>query len=36
MPLDPDKKKSLKGRRKIAGWDDDYMAYLLGLAIKKF
>lgn len=35
--LDPDKKKSLKGRREIAGWDDDYMAYLLGLsAIKKF
>ena len=35
--LDPDKKKSLKGRREIAGWDDDYTAYLLGLAaIKKF
>lgn len=35
--LDPDKKKSLKGRREIAGWDNDYMAYLLGLAaIKKF
>jgi len=35
--LDPDKKKSLKGRREIAGWDDDYMTYLLKLAaIKKF
>jgi predicted transposase YbfD/YdcC len=35
--LDPDKKKSLKGRREIAGWDNDYMSYLLGLAaIKKF
>lgn len=35
--LDPDKKKSLKGRREIAGWDNDYMEYLLGLAaIKKF
>lgn len=35
--LDPDKKKSLKGRREIAGWDDNYMAYLLGLAaVKKF
>lgn len=35
--LDPDKKKSLKGRREIAGWDNDYMAYLLGLVtIKKF
>lgn len=35
--LDPDKKKSLKGRRESAGWDDDYMAYLLGLAtINKF
>lgn len=35
--LDPDKKKSLKGRRESAGWDNDYMAYLLGLAaIKKF
>lgn len=34
---DPDKKKSLKGRRECAGWDDDYMAYLLRLAsIKKF
>lgn len=35
--LDPDKKKSLKGRREIAGWNDEYMAYLLGLAaVKKF
>lgn len=35
--LDPDKKKSLKGRREMAGWNDEYMAYLLGLAaIKKF
>lgn len=35
--LDPDKKKSLKGKREIAGWDNDYMAYLLRLAaIKKF
>ena len=35
--LDPDKKKSLKGRRECAGWDDDYMTYLLSLAsIKKF
>ncbi len=35
--LDPDKKKSLKGRREIAGWDDDYMMYLLKLAgVKKF
>lgn len=35
--LDDDKKKSLKGRREMAGWDDEYMAYLLGLAaIKKF
>lgn len=35
--LDDDKKKSLKGRREMAGWDDQYMAYLLGLAaIKKF
>jgi predicted transposase YbfD/YdcC len=37
LRLDPDKKKSLKGRREIAGWDDEYMAYLLGLAtINKF
>ncbi len=35
--LDPDKKKSLRGRREMAGWDDDYMAYLLGLAtVNKF
>ncbi len=35
--LDPDKKRSLKGRRECAGWDDDYMAYLLGLVtINKF
>jgi len=35
--LDPDKKKSLKGRREIAGWDDEYMAYLLSLAaVNKF
>lgn len=34
--LDPDKNKSLIGRREIAGWDDDYMAYLLGLSVKKF
>jgi predicted transposase YbfD/YdcC len=35
--LDPDKKKSLKGRREIAGWDNEYMTYLLQLAtIKKF
>ena len=37
LRLDSDKKKSLKGKREYAGWDDDYMAYLLGLAaIKKF
>lgn len=30
--LDPDKKKSLIGKRQCAGWDDEYMAYLLGLA----
>ena len=35
--LDPDKKKSLIGKRQCAGWDDDYMSHLLGLAaIKKF
>lgn len=37
LTLDLDKKKSLAGKRQIAGWNDDYMAYLLGLAaIKKF
>jgi len=35
--LDPDKKKSLKGRRECAGWDNEYMGYLLGLTtIKEF
>jgi len=35
--LDPDKKKSLIGKRRCAGWDDEYMAFLLGLAaINKF
>lgn len=35
--LDPDSKKSLRGRRECAGWDNEYMTYLLSLAaIKKF
>jgi hypothetical protein len=35
--LDPDKKTSLIGKRQSAGWNDEYMAYLLGLAaINKF
>ena len=35
--LDSDKKTSLKGKRESAGWNDDYMAYLLSLtAVKKF
>jgi predicted transposase YbfD/YdcC len=35
--LDPNKKTSLIGKRQCAGWDDEYMAYLLGLAaIKSF
>jgi hypothetical protein len=35
--LDPNKKTSLSGKRQCAGWDDEYMAYLLGLAaINKF
>lgn len=32
LRLDPDKKCSLKVKRKKAGWNDDYLAYLLGLS----
>jgi predicted transposase YbfD/YdcC len=37
LKLDLDKKKSLQGKRRLAGWNDDYMASILKLmTIKSF
>lgn len=37
LRLDPDPKGSIKGRRRKAGWNNDYMAYLLKeAAVKSF